>query len=500
MASINTRRAAQLPPQGGSAPQVFEPSNTLRTHEGAPAARITDEMALRRSVCSCLLWENEFYEDGKTIADRITELASRVKPKMLADLAYDARTHFNLRHVPLLLCRVLARTGAGSSLVSETLAETIQRPDELSEFLALYWQTNGGKRTLSAQVKLGLSKAFGNFDAYQLAKYFSLSGEKSASVRGRDVLFMSHAKPKDETHAELFRHIAAKEAVQEGGADTWENALSGGADKKETFTRLLKDGKLGYLALLRNLRNMTEASVDPKLMQEAIIARGRGARRVLPFRYVAAARACPSMEPAIDQALSEAIAEMPVLSGKTTVLVDVSGSMDYKLSSKSDLRRIDAAAALASVIHGNLRVFTFSNALVEVPPRRGMSGIEAIIRSQPHQGTFLGSAITALSGGPTMVPDMDVSHEAYRYSVHRPQFKQVQRPPVEMDRLIVITDEQSQDHVNAPPAGVGRAYMINVASSRNGVGYGERWTHLDGFSEQVIRWIHEFESLGTPLV
>jgi hypothetical protein len=37
-----------------------------------------------------------------------------------------------------------------------------------------------------------------------------------------------------------------------------------------------------------------------------------------------------------------------------------------------------------------------------------------------------------------------------------------------------------------------RAYMINVASYRNGVGYG-RWVHLDGFSEQVLRYIAEYE-------
>ena len=59
------------------------------------------------------------------------------------------------------------------------------------------------------------------------------------------------------------------------------------------------------------------------------------------------------------------------------------------------------------------------------------------------------------------------------------------------DRLIVITDEQSHDAVPQPVAKA--AYMINVASNRNGVGYG-RWTHIDGFSESVLRFIHEVES------
>jgi 60 kDa SS-A/Ro ribonucleoprotein len=142
------------------------------------------------------------------------------------------------------------------------------------------------------------------------------------------------------------------------------------------------------------------------------------------------------------------------------VLVDVSGSMDAAMSWKSDLNRIDAAAALASIIPGDLRVFTFSNQTVEVPPRRGMAGVDAIKRSQPHGGTMLGQAVA-----------------------HTSRLGKV-------DRLIVITDEQSHDRVPEPAA--ERAYMINVAAYQNGVGYG-RWTHIDGFSEGALRYIREIE-------
>src|SRR5262249_2278051 len=140
------------------------------THEGAPAARIlTLEQQLRRSVLSCLLWEKEFYEDGQSIADRIVALAEQASPAIVASLAIEARTAFNLRHAPLLLLAVLAKTGAGTRLVSETIAATLQRADELSEFLAIYWRN--GKTPLSAQVKKGLALAFRKFDAYQLGKY-----------------------------------------------------------------------------------------------------------------------------------------------------------------------------------------------------------------------------------------------------------------------------------------------------------------------------------------
>ncbi|MEZ5923031.1 MAG: TROVE domain-containing protein [Hyphomicrobiaceae bacterium] len=423
-----------------------------RTHEGAPAVKpLTDEQQLRRSLLSSMLWEDEFYEDGETISARICDTAARVDPEIVAKLAIEARTKMNLRHAPLLLLTVLARTGAKrEKIVANTVAEVIQRADELTELVAIYWRN--GRKPLSAQLKKGLARAFEKFDAYELAKY-----DRPGPIRLRDVLFLVHAKPKAAEQAETWRKLAAKEL---DSPDTWEVALSGGADKRETFERLLRTGKLGYLALLRNLRNMAEAGVDEDLVRRAIGER-KGAKRVLPFRFVAAARAAPVFDREIDEALQAVIAEQPRLPGRTIVLVDVSGSMDYRLSQRSDLSRMDAAAALASVINGDTRVFTFSNDVVEAPARKGLAGIDAIVKSQMHGGTYLGKA---------------VAH------VNR----------LKHDRLIVVTDEQSHDEVPAPAA--AKAYMINVASYRNGIGYG-RWTHLDGFSEQVLRYIAEYERL-----
>lgn len=416
------------------------------THEGAPAARMTPTQALRRSVASCLLWEREFYEDGQSIADRIVDLAGKVSQDEVIALAKEARSSFSLRHVPLLLLVALAKRGGPG--VAEAFEEVIQRADELSEVVAIYWK--GGKRPLSAQMKRGLARALRKFNEYQLAKY-----DRAGTVRLRDVLFLTHAKPKDGAQAEVWRRLASNELVT---PDTWEVALSGGADKRETFERLIREGQLGYLALLRNLRNMVQAGCDEGMVRDAIVAR-KGAERVLPFRYIAAARAAPQLEPAIDQALSEAIAGMPTFPGKTAILVDVSGSMDTKLSAKSDMTRLDAAAGLASIFPGDVRVFTFSQHIAEVPPRKGMAGVDAIVRSQPHGGTYLGGALQWLYAN------------------------------VPYDRLVVITDEQSADAVPPPK---GRGYMINVASAKNGVGYG-KWTHIDGFSESVLRFMAEHE-------
>jgi len=438
------------------------------THEGAPAyLHLTPEQQLRRSVMSCLLWESEFYEDGVTIADRILATAKQCSPTVVANLAIEARTKFNLRHVPLLLLIALAEIGRGTRLVSETIEKTIQRADEPGELLAMYW--NPKKRPIAAQIKKGLATAIRKFNAYSLAKY-----DRDAKVKLRDVLFLVHAKPQDEEQAAVWKKLI--DGTLES-PDTWEVALSAGADKKETWERLLREQKLGYLALLRNLRNMAQVNVDSGLIRDALLAR-KGAQRVLPFRYVAAARACPQLEPTIDTALSEAIAELPVLPGKTAILVDVSRSMDDRLSAKSDMTRVDAAAALASILHGDIRMFSFSDAVVEVPPRRGMAGVDALMKSQPHNGTRLFDAVQ-------MINDQ-----------------------VTYDRLIVVTDEQAegaqarlrfghyiQGTVSRMPDPKARGYVINVASAQNGVGYG-KWLHIDGFSEQVLRFIVEHESTG----
>lgn len=427
--------------------------NTVFTHEGAPAvANLTAYQELRRSVLSCLLWEDQFYESGVSIADRIKANAAKVDLNKLADLAIEARGTFNLRHVPLLLLCTLIERGRGQPGVSDVISMVIQRADEMGELLAMYWADKKNKHMIPAQMRKGLARTISKFNEYQLAKY-----DRDGAVKLRDVLRLARPTPKDADQAALWKRAVKRELVT---PDTWEVALSGGADKKETFERLIRESQLGYLALLRNLRNMAQAGCDPDLVKEAIVARKGGAQRVFPFRYVAAARAAPQFEPAIDQALCEAIGELPILPGKTVVLVDVSGSMDERLSAKSDMKRIDAAAALAAIWPGDVRMFTFSHQVIEVPPRRGMAGVDAIVRSQPHGGTYLGQAISALNAIPH-------------------------------DRLIVITDEQSHDRVPDPRAKL--AYVVNVASFKNGVGYG-RWTHIDGFSEGILRFIHESEN------
>lgn len=421
------------------------------THEGAPAGKINAYQELRRSVLACMLWENQFYESGYSIADRIGILVKQCDPKAVSDLAIEARTKYKLRHVSLLIARELAREAKGK-IVGKTISKVIQRADELSEFLSIYW--NDGKEPLSNQVKKGLADAFGKFNEYQLAKY-----NRDGAIKLRDVLFLCHAKPKDADQDALWKRLINGEMKT---PDTWEVALSSGVDKKESFERLLSENKLGYMALLRNLRNMKESGVNTELVFNAL-QNGAKKSKALPFRYISAARAVPSWEQQIDQAMITALGSMDKLPGKTVALVDVSGSMFFdKVSKKSDLTRADAACALSAMLVGicdEAEVFTFSHQVVQVPTRQGMALCDVIINSQPHGGTYLGAAVNAINQN------------------------------VDYDRLIVFTDEQSHDRVPAPK---GKGYMINVASYQNGIDYGA-WTHVTGFSESVIDYIRESE-------
>lgn len=433
--------------------------STLRTHEGAPAKTINPLQALRRSVLSCLLWEREFYEDEVGIAERIGDLATQVSPLALAALAVEARTKANLRHVPLLLLAHLAKHGSGNSLVADAICETVNRADELGELLSIYWTINGrkpndqGKRRISAQMKKGLARAFTKFDAYQLAKY-----DRAGAIRLRDVLFLTHPKAGNEAQKETWDSLVNGTLAS---PDTWEVGLSTGGDKKETFERLLREGKLGYMAVLRNLRNFEESGVPSDLVESAILAR-KGADRVLPFRYLMAARVVPRYERALDLAMSKAIEASAPFKGETLVLIDTSGSMQSTVSAKSRVTRSDAAAMLGALVNGDIRVFAFATDVMELPHRPGMAGADTIQKASVGWSTNIGLAVKTATA-------------KYRNAA----------------RIIVVTDEQSHDAVADPKAPL--AYMINVASARNGIGYG-RWTHIDGFSENTLRFIHESEA------
>lgn len=444
-------------------------SAPIHTHEGGRATPTDAFHNLKRSVLTCMLWENSFYEKGSEVAERIAALIPQVKPEQVAALACEARDRMNLRHVPLFLIAELSKIKGAGSLVADTLAHVIQRADELSEFLAMYWREK--RHPLSAGVKRGLARAFVKFDAYKLGKY-----DRESKIKLRDVLFLTHARPSGEEQAAIWKRLV--DGTLES-PDTWEVELSAGKDKRETFERLMREGKLGGLAVLRNLRNMLQANVDEGLIRERL---AQGAARAFPYRFVVAAKHAPRLEDAIEGAMLKAVESIEALPGKTGLLIDVSGSMDYRLGNQGESRttfqaemiakpdetsRIDVAAGLAILLREkavSVRVATFSTQVVEVPPRRGFALRDAIKSSQPHSSTMLRGALEAL----------------------KPHWAGI-------ERLIVITDEQSQGGIS--DAWAPKSYVVNVASNKNGVSYRNGWSHIDGWSERCIDYIRENEAL-----
>jgi hypothetical protein len=424
---------------------------SLTTHEGAPAKRIDAEAQLRRSVMACMLWENAFYEDGIEIATRIADLVPKVPASTVTEIAVHARTQQKLRHAPLWLAVSMLKAGGGHrSAVRALLPQIILRADELAEVVALYWKD--GRKPLPAALKDGLREAFPRFNEYALAKY-----NRDGAVKLRDVLFLTHPKPADEEQAAVWKRLVEGTLAT---PDTWEVALSGGADKKATWERLIAEKQLGGLALLRNLRNMQQVGVPLETVGAALAE--MSVERILPFRFVAAARYWAALEPYLELAMFKAIAGMPKLSGRTALLVDRSGSMQATLSEKSQMNRFDAAvglAILARELCEHVRIIAFrGEGGEEIPPRRGFALRDAMGDAQ----------------GGTNIETAKQRADAIGY-----------------DRILVLTDEQSLAPVSNPKA---PGYMVNVASYKNGVGYGA-WNHVDGWSEAIMNYVMACENV-----
>lgn len=443
------------------------------THEGGPAQpTLSAAKELKRAVATCMLWEPTFYEKGEAIATRISELCSEVSLLDIRTLAEKARHDWNLRHVPLwLLTQLIAKNStfpfakgkvSAGSFIGDAIYNTISRPDEITELIAMYWKD--GKRPLTKQMKMGLGRAFNKFDAYQLAKW----NKTDKAIQLRDALFLVHAKPKDDAQAALFKQLV------DGTLPTpltWETELSAGKDKQFVFRNLMALKKLPHMAAVMNARNMVDAGISPSHVGEYIVKSGEKSK-LFPYRYWIAAKNAPQVAGYLETAAVQAVYNTPVIPGRTAILCDVSGSMQYPLAGKSQAQRWEASAALGMLIRARAE-----DAIVarwagdgELVPNIGGFGMMALVDPGKHRsygiagGTMLTRSMTTLA----------------------PKLKGV-------DRIIVITDEQSTDGV---PGIVGtKGYIVNVAPYKNGIGADKGWVKIDGWSERVIDYILESEKL-----
>lgn len=459
-------------------------TNKIFTHENARALITTPINRLRRTVLSCMLWEKSFYEDGQSAADRIAELVPHVKTHDLHELVIQARTKMFLRHVPLLIILEMCKHEQHKIGLSHLIPKIIRRPDEIGEIISLYWRD--GRKMLPNQLRKGLAKSFKNFDEYQLAKW-----NKDAEISMQDAIRLAHPKPENAEQSELWRRVANKELST---PYTWETVLSkdDGRSKAEKWNELIHSGRLPVMAFIRNLRNMEKAGLDRHVVSSKLAECRPG--YTLPFRFVTSAIINPQFAGSIERVMMKRIRDKAgSLKGHTCILIDVSGSMEDPITSRSEVERIKAASGLAIVLAEMCEyhtIVTFSEEIIEIGNKRGLDMIGQIWNSQEHRGTLLGLAIKCMFGRRGDAKSTLVE----KWYSGKATMNQITKPSLGINptRLIVITDEQSHDEVKYPKELSGNGYMINVATYQNGVGYG-KWIHIDGWSDAIAEYIHMFE-------
>lgn len=280
--------------------------------------------------------KDQYYRDADMTMNRLKELISKVDPKFAAQAAIFTRHEFGMRSISHVLAGELVKYASGQPWARSFYDKIVRRPDDMLEITSYYF--GAGNKRLSSAMQFGFRKAIEKFDEYQLAKY---RGEN------RDVSLVDMVR--------LVRPASTSPNINAIGklingelksTETWEAKLTTAGQtaetveekqelKKEAWTELVMSRKIGYFALLRNLRNIMnqapdvidvacELLVNPKLIKTSL---------VLPFRYLTAINEIDTSSAigrkvvaAIHKAFEISLDNIPDLPN-TLVVVDNSGSM-----------------------------------------------------------------------------------------------------------------------------------------------------------------------------
>lgn len=495
----------------GQSPITGERTPSGRTHEGAPGfARDTKGELFLLAVAN-MVGENTFYESAGERDDRFRNLVHQVAvtdPVWLTGMIGWLRNEANMRTASVVaaLEGAKARVDAKAHGHSRQMVDAaLRRADEPGEALA-YWTSRYGRR-LPKPVKRGIADAAARlYDERSMLKYDTAT----KGFRFSDVLNLVHASPAADkpwqgtlfSYAHERRHnrgtspdpdmlptlarntvfaervetdpslLLAPDELKAAGL-TWESALSlagGRVDKARLWEALIPS--MGYMALVRNLRNFDQAGVSDEVA-ERVAARLSDPEQVarsrqLPMRFLSAYRAAPSLRwgHALEKALKASLGNVPELGGRTLVLVDRSGSMQAPLSARSDLNRADAAAIFGSALAMRCEdtdLVEFGTGSTPVALERGDSLLRVIERFQWMGGTNTARAV----------------REHFRGH----------------DRVVIVTDEQAHHSrgggpTEQVPASVS-VYTWNLAGYRYGhgpSGAGGRYT-FGGLGDAAFRMI-----------
>lgn len=294
--------------------------------------------------------KDSFYEKGDKTLDRLVNLMNKIDDKLfLAKAAIYARDKYNMRSVSHVVAGEIAKSVKGEKWTKDFFERVIFRVDDMMEILGYYFLTaknneKGKKRPIPNSMKKGFRMAFDKFDNYQIAKY---KGENK-SVKLIDIVNLIKPKPTERNETSLKELVNGTLKVTE----TWEAKISDAGKKatneeeklklkEEAWKELIENRKIGYMALLRNIRNIINQApelVDKAcelLEDEKLIEKSK----VLPFRFTTAISEIEKMQSSsevrkvimsINKAVDISLKNVPIFEGKTLIALDVSGSMQGK--------------------------------------------------------------------------------------------------------------------------------------------------------------------------
>jgi 60 kDa SS-A/Ro ribonucleoprotein len=387
--------------------------NKTVNHAGAEAFVLTPQLELYTAVATAAL-SDQFYEKATDKLERLRKLMAGNDAAFVAKLAVYVREQMYLRSVPMVLAVELAKVHSGDNLVSKLTNRVVQRADEIAEVLAYYALANQRIEVkqlnkLSKQLQKGLGDAFNKFDEYQFAKY-----NRDAAVKLKDALFIVHPKAKDEAQQLLFNKIVNNELQ---APYTWEVELSAVGQQKfdsvelkkaavrAKWEELIYSNKLGYMAMLRNLRNILEAEVSKEALDKVCGYIGNenavANSKQLPFRFLSAYRELKELKngrvskvlEALETAVLHTAANLAGYGEDTKVVIaaDVSGSMQQPISAKSKVQNFDIGVMLAMLLQnrcGHVITGMFGDTwkVINVPKKNILASVMEFHRREGEVG------------------------------------------------------------------------------------------------------------------
>ncbi len=319
---------------------------------------------------------DQFYKGANETFDTLKSLIPKLNKEFAAKAAVYARTKFGMRSISHVVASELARSLSGTAWAKEFYNQIIHRPDDMMEIMAYHTAKNG---KVTNAMKAGFALAFDKFDKYQLAKY---RGEQK-TFKLIDVVNLVRPVPV-EKNAEA---IAALVKGELKSFDTWESELTKAGQvaetdeqkdelKAEAWTKLIREKKIGYFALLRNLRNIIEQApdvldealellVDEKLIKKSLVLPFRFSTAFEEIKKLSAGPAIRKVMDYINQAIDISVNNVPKFDGDTLVVLDCSGSMSGRPAEIGSL----FAAVLVKSNNADFMMFSDNAGYVNVNPK-----------------------------------------------------------------------------------------------------------------------------------